>query len=204
MLHNIDYDETYELETNSTVNSDDSYDSSDDFQNNSNNISVINSKYKLLIPEIFNKSIHGISLESDPNINGQLMIIEYFTYKSNMFIDELFYNANKICKFYKKCYYEKCNNLKHDYIRNYYNIIKSSNYIKPEIGEIHYLRGDECICILKTFWIKIIQRAWKKIYKTRQQIFRLRCRPDSILYRQITGKFPNNCNFMPSIRGMLL
>ena len=191
-------------ETRSTV-SISSYNTDYTIDNVNNNIFTVNSKYKILIPEIFNKSIHGFTSESDPNIFGQFMVIEYFTYKSNMFISDLFYNANNTCKFYKKCYYDKkCKNLKDEYIRNYNNIIKRSNYIKPEIGEIRYLRGDECVCIIKTFWIKIIQRAWKKIYKTRQQIFRMRCRPDSIVYRQITGKFPDNCVFMPSIRGMLL
>lgn len=189
--------------------SDSSYMSDDDnmynnMDNNNNTIFVVNSKYKLLIPEIFNKSIHGITMESDPNINGQFIVIEYFTYKSSTLISDLFYNINNICKLYKKCYYDKCSNLKDDYIRNYNNIIKRSNYIKPEIGEIHYLRGDECVCILKTFWLKIIQRAWKKIYKIRQKIYRQRCCPDAIFYKQISGRYPETCSFMPSIRGMLI
>jgi hypothetical protein len=175
------------------------------YSENSNSIiNIISSKYKLLIPEIFNEQIHGITSESDPNINGQLVVQESFIIKTNTCFDELFYILKKRCKFYNKCYKVYYNNVKHNYIRNYNNIIKNSNYMKPEIGEMHYLRGDECVCILKTFWLKIIQRAWKKIYKLRQKIFKLRCRPDSVLYRQLTGKFPDNCSYMPSIRGMLL
>jgi hypothetical protein len=46
--------------------------------------------------------------------------------------------------------------------------------------------------------------AGKKIFKIRTEIKQLRCRPDSIMYRQICGKWPQNCNYLPSIRGMLL
>jgi hypothetical protein len=105
--------------------------------------------------------------------------------------------------YYKKNY---VNNLssRHKLIKNYYNIINNSSYLNIEIGQIYYLKGDECVCIIKTFWIKIIQRAWKKIYKLRKRILDLRKRPDSIMYRQITGKWNNNCDYLPSFRGMLL
>ena len=49
----------------------------------------------------------------------------------------------------------------HPFIRNYKNIISNTNYIKPEIAEIFYLSGDECISILKTFWIRIFVRNCK-------------------------------------------
>ena len=224
MLNNYEDQDNESLDTRSTVSrsTDSSYSINDGFSNsfsdllsynrsynsennnNNNTVFVISSKYKLLIPEIFNEHIHGITSESDPNIHCQLIIQESFIIKTNTCIGELFYILQKRCKFYNKCYKVYYNSVKHDYIRNYNNIIKSSNYMKPEIGEMHYLRGDECVCILKTFWLKIIQRAWKKLYKKRQNIFNLRCRPDSVLYRQLTGKFPDNCSYMPSIRGMLL
>jgi hypothetical protein len=73
-----------------------------------------------------------------------------------------------------------------------------------EIGQIYYLKGGECVCVIKTFWIKIIQRAWKKIYQMRKNIFKLRNRPDSIMYRQLTGTWLDKYRYMPSIRGMLL
>jgi len=202
MLNNyVEYDETYEIETSSTISisSVDSYEYS---TSNFTNTSIINSKYKLLIPVIFNENIHGFTSESDPNIIGQLLVQDYFIIKNNTSIGKLFTILKNTCKFYRRCY-KGYYNTKHSCIRNYSNIIKRSNYIKPEIGEIYYLQGHECVCILKTFWLKIIQRAWKKIYKVRQKIFKLRCRPDSVLYRQFTGKFPETCDFMPSMRGML-
>jgi hypothetical protein len=168
------------------------------------NIIVNNSKYNLLVPEIFNKTIHGVSEESDPNINGQYMVIEKFNIKHNTNIKTLFEKINKECCSINKYYNSIYNKLDNNYIKNYSNIIKSSNYVKPEIGEIYYLRGDECVCIIKTFWLKIIQRSWKKIYKIRQKIKQMRNRPDAILYKQLTGKIKNEYLYMPSIRGMLL
>jgi len=56
--------------------------------------------------------------------------------------------------------------------------------------------------ILKTFWLKIIQRSWKRVYRTRQS-FVLDCKnPNSLFYRQLHGKWKNNKQY-PGIRGML-
>ena len=89
-------------------------------------------------------------------------------------------------------------------MRNYHNIIKHPSYLNLQIGQIYYLKGDECVCVIKTIWLKLVQRSWKKIYKIRKEIKQLRFRPDSIMYRQFCGKWPQNCNYLPSIRGMLL
>lgn len=174
----------------------DTIESFESIQSKDNNNSIINStKYKLLVPELYNNKIHGFTYESDPNINGHFIVLHVF--------NKIPKNCINICKFYKNYYKTNYISLSHDLIRNYKNIITSSNYLNIEIGEIHYLRGDECVCIFKTFWLKIIQRAWKKVYKIRQQIIKKRHRPDSIMYRQVTGKWPDVYQYMPSIRGLL-
>ena len=173
------------------------------------NISLnIKNKYNLLIPELYNKYIHGKTNDSDPNINGQLMVLQSINYNKDDTnenkIIQLFRYINRMSLFYKKYYLKNYSNLKHDIIRNYKNIITNPKYLNIEIGLIQFLRGDECVCIIKTFWLKLIQRAWKKIYKQRMTIQQKRCMPRSLLYRQITAKWPDNCNYMPSIRGMLV
>lgn len=171
--------------------------------NNSNN--YLN-KNVLLIPEIYNRYFHGKTVDSDPNIEGQFLVLQSFYLSSSSRMCDFFKYANNLCKFYKK-YYEKNyydSSLSHKLLRNYNDIIKNPNYLNLQIGKIYYLKGDECVCVIKTFWLKLIQRTWKKVYKMRKLIMQMRCRPDSIMYRQISGKWPNNCNFMPSIRGMLL
>ena len=203
-------------DTESTASSDTEYsnNSNDDENynyeyNNTYNIHMSNNFIKkniLLIPEIYNKYFHGKTMDSDPNIDGQFLVLQTFNIQPENSIFEFFKYANDLCKFYKK-YYKKNyynSNVSHNLLRNYNNIIKGPSYLNLQIGQIYYLRGDECVCVIKTIWLKIIQRAWKKIYKIRKEIKQLRCRPDSIMYRQICGKWQQNCNYLPSIRGMLL
>lgn len=165
-------------------------------------------KYDLLIPELYNKYIHGKTSDSDPNINGQFMVLQSINYNKDHAnvnkIIQLFKYTNRVTRFYKQYYLKNFGDLEHDIIRNYKNIITNQNYLNLEIGKIHYLKGDECVCIIKTFWLRLLQRAWKKIYKQRMVIKKKRSRPTSLFYRQISAKWPEDCNYMPSIRGMLL
>lgn len=163
-------------------------------------------KYNLIIPELYNKYIHGKTKDSDPNINGQFMVLQTFNYNNSNEnkVVELFNYIDSMSKFYKKYYLRNFRGLKHELIKNYKNIIINKSFLNVEIGQVYYLKGDECVCIIKTFWLKLVQRAWKKIYKQRMLIQKKRRMPNSLLYRQITAKWPDNCNYMPSIRGMLL
>jgi hypothetical protein len=205
-----DYDEYYEYDEPNEANEPNehndqySYNYDSNFQINLSNNRV--NKNVLLIPEIYNKYVHGRTFDSDPTIDGQFLVLQTFYINPNNNMFEFFKYVNNLCKFYKR--YNKKNycslSFPHTLLRNYNNIIKKPNYLNLEIGQIYYLKGSECVCIIKTFWLKIIQRAWKRVYKIRKHIRQLRCRPDSILYRQFTGTWQEKCKFMPSIRGMLL
>jgi hypothetical protein len=74
-------------------------------------------------------------------------------------------NIIKYMKFYNKEYNSLRINKPHLLIRNYDNIIKKPNYIKPEIAQCIKLPTLEIIAVIKTIWIKIIQRKWKNICK---------------------------------------
>ena len=91
----------------------------------------------------------------------------------------------------------------HKIIRNYHNIISRPDYIKPEIGECIELFTGEQIVIIKTIWLKIIQRKWKKVFAKRQSIIKYRSSPSSISFRQLTGKWPEYCIHMPGLIGLL-
>ena len=77
-----------------------------------------------------------------------------------------------------------------------------SYYVRPnmEIIQLYITSDGAYTTIVKTFWIKLIQRKWKKIYKQRKYIIKLRCNSRSIYYRQINGKWPNRLNYLPSIK----
>ena len=57
--------------------------------------------------------------------------------------------------------------------------------------------------IIKTIWLKIIQRKWKQVFAKRQHITKCRTSPSSISHRQVTGKWPEYCNNLPGLKGML-
>lgn len=99
--------------------------------------------------------------------------------------------------------YKELYNYNHPVIRNYQNIISKPNYIKQEIGEYIILPTQEAITILKTFWIRIIQKKWKKVFKQKQQVFKERCKIQNINSRRILGYWPSYCNRLPGLKGML-
>jgi len=69
-----------------------------------------------------------------------------------------------------------------------------------DILQLHITADDVYTVVVKTFWIKIIQRKWKRIFKQRQQYIYFRKRLSTIrdceLGRIISGS-------IPSIEGML-
>lgn len=58
--------------------------------------------------------------------------------------------------------------------------------------------------LIKTFWLKIVQRTWKRVYNKRKNIIKKRCNISNIHHRQIHGKWPNGLNHLPGIRDMNL
>lgn len=84
------------------------------------------------------------------------------------------------------------------------NFLISSNLSnKIGIAECIYLPSQHCISILKTFWLRLIQRKWKNICKDRKDIIKKRCNPHALHYRTIHGTWPENCLNYPSLKGML-
>lgn len=86
-------------------------------------------------------------------------------------------------------------------IINYY--INNNTFCKLEIAECLYLESGHCVSILKTHWLKLIQRVWKKIFKERKNIIKKRSNLIALFHREIYGKWPNNCAKYPYLRGML-
>lgn len=62
---------------------------------------------------------------------------------------------------------------------------------------------DTYTAIIKTYWLRLIQRHWKNIFKKRQQIIQLQCKPQNIKYKSIHGIFPYNISQLPTLRGMM-
>ena len=147
-------------------------------------------RFTLGICELFHPYIHGVNDDSDTTICEKLIV--HSTFKAKKFYDfkheqlincvnnsyEYLYNINRLYR-----------QESHPTIRNYYNIVNKSNYIKVNIIEIETLPTQEVVCIIKTFWIKIIQRKWKKVYKERNLLLQKMKNPLNLMKRECSGKF---------------
>jgi hypothetical protein len=96
-------------------------------------------------------------------------------------------------------YRERYENLSNEYkrspyIRNYSAIISKKEYIRPEIAQRIELPSGHVVVILKTFYLRLIQRAWKKVFKRRIQYYVL-----NMSKREARGKLYG----LPTIAGML-
>jgi hypothetical protein len=174
-------------------------------------------KHYLMLCELHSPEIHGecntsigthylvydifesLTGESFHNLNNRdiptstsIPIIETATNLNNHY--------NKLSRRMNMSFYKK---QKHPTIRNYHAIISRNNYIKPEIGEYIILPTQEAVAILKTFWLRIIQRKWKKVFLEQQHIIKMRSHPSSLCYREIYGKWHESCLYFPQLKGML-
>ena len=57
--------------------------------------------------------------------------------------------------------------------------------------------------IIKTYWLRLIQRHWRKIYKQRFSIITQRIKPINQQYKSIHGNYPSQISNLPSLSGML-
>jgi hypothetical protein len=184
-------------ETNSDYDSDFSEYDSDDSDDDLilyNGDEISNTRFNVVLCELFNKKLHGsnnvkdihyltiVKIKSVYNFEGMLELSKYFN------------------RLYKK---NGVKLLPHLYIKNYENIIKTKNYIKPEIAECVFLPSGHSICIKKTIWIKLIQRKWKRVFMERQRVLKTRIQYASLKEREITGMWPKSCRFYPGIYGLM-
>jgi hypothetical protein len=134
-------------------------------------------------------------LTNSPNVNNHFLVIQRYKqfHKRYIALDIASYLYN----FYLYGY--SYQNSFRIFLKSFH-IIKQPDYIKPEIAECIYLPSGECIAIKKTFWLSIIQRTWKNIYKKRLTILNERSTPQELYYWRIHGKWSSS---LPSLRGML-
>lgn len=171
---------------------------SDDNGNNEDDIynaeEISTTKYNIILCELYNRNIHGIPPLSS-NVDNHYLVIYRFKSFNKTLIKNI---SNDI-----STAYAYLDDQTHPIFKNYKYIMSQPDYIKPEIAECIYLEGDEFVAIIKTFWIKIIQRKWKKIYREQKNIIKKRMIYSSIIYKELKGKWPKDCFHYPTIRGML-
>ncbi len=158
----------------------------------------------LAICELHHVDMHGFTEESDELVTSHYLVIDHVDpHDCNEWNDLISIHQQKY-RYYKMHKWRGDGLPQHPIVRNYSNIISHEKYVQPEIVERVYLRGSECVAIIKTFWLKIIQRAWKKTFSKRKQIEKLRFNPLNIRYWFTNGKWPESCSRLPDIHGLLV
>jgi hypothetical protein len=159
-----------------------------------NDDDVSKTRFNVVLCELFNKKLHGSTNVKDIHYLTIVKIKSVYNFEGMMELSKYF---NRL---YKK---NSLTLLPHLYIKNYENIIKTENYIKPEIAECLFLPSGHSVCIKKTIWIKLIQRKWKRVFVERQRVIKIRSQYASFKEREITGVWPKSCRFYPGIYGLM-
>jgi hypothetical protein len=91
-------------------------------------------------------------------------------------------------------------------IRRYlaeYSIIRVEN-AKVHIMKLCILDDGTYSVILKTHWLRLVQRHWKKVYAERKRVFKGRRSLANLKHREIHGRWPNGLNRFPSLHGLMM
>lgn len=192
--------------TNLQINSDSNLDSESDLDSESNSNITYNSdndegvpKYCLGLCILWSKDVHGHNSSSSPGIETHWLLHE------EIMIDEFFEQELDWIENYRQniegylSMMTQNLSIHHPLLRNYTDIV--SRPLEPKIDIIirEYLPGQEAVAYIKTFWIRLIQKRWKKLYHNRKVIISNRCRIQNLTYRQTHGKWPRGLNHLPSI-----
>ena len=87
------------------------------------------------------------------------------------------------------------------YLHDYSIFVTNSNI---DIMKLFILDDHTYTVVIKTYWLKIIQRHWKKIYSQRKYCISRRRQIKTMMYVERNGMYPYDCHSMPGLQGMLM
>lgn len=108
----------------------------------------------------------------------------------------LMINSISVRSFYKYSYIHA---LKYLY---YYSIVRLYQP-RVEIMKLYVLNDGTYSVVLKTHWIRLIQRHWRKALLMRKQIMKKQMHLSSLYHREIYGRFPYGMNIIPMLSGLM-
>ena len=83
-------------------------------------------------------------------------------------------------------------------LTNHRGLLPSLHIIQLDIRP----NGEYC-AIVKTFWLKLVQRCWKKQFAKRQHTIQMRGSIPAQNHFALTGTYPPGLRHIPGLRGML-
>lgn len=87
------------------------------------------------------------------------------------------------------------------YLLEYSIFVTSPNI---DIMQLFILDDYTYTVVIKTYWLRIIQRHWKKIYSQRKYCINRRKQIKTMMYVERNGRYPYDCDIMPGLHGMLM
>ena len=87
------------------------------------------------------------------------------------------------------------------YLHDYSIFVTNSNI---DIMKLFILDDHTYTVVIKTYWLRIIQRHWKKIYSQRKYCISRRRQIKTMMYVERNGMYPYDCYSMPGLQGMLM
>ena len=157
------------------------------------------SKYDLAFCEIFNSKIHGKNSNSSKNIDSHFLIFRTLCIYEFYTITQFIPISDFICTIRDDYITNITNNYSHPVIRNYNEILIKKHYISLEIIECVELEGGEHVAIYKTFWLRIIQRKWKRYFDSKKKRLAALLQPYGLFMREIGISRFNDARFQPKI-----
>ena len=145
-------------------------------------------KFSLGICELFHPKLHGLTSNSSPYIQSHYIVhmkidlVDFWNKDYEDCLEDLleYYHHNFSHNRRESIIY-------HPIIRNYNHILDNIDYLKLNIIQIIELPGYEQVACIKTIWIKLLQRKWKRIYKDRKDKIQKLKNPRILMKREITG-----------------
>lgn len=91
------------------------------------------------------------------------------------------------------------------HISSYLEYMHFQMTIRPaiQIMQLYILPDYTYSVIIKTHWIRLVQRHWRSTFNERQKIIVGRKTPQALLCWEMTGHFPKGLRQFPSLQGML-
>jgi hypothetical protein len=149
-------DPIYDTEEDDWSDSEEELSSSEEEEEQEDPSSSLNNR-KLIVCELHNSSIHGGTCA-----NGHFLVYEVFSNWRSIKVNQA---CSIISNNYRRLARVNSPKLHHETIKNYMNIVVTNTFNELQIATCIRLPSGELVAILKTVYLRIFQRMWKKYYK---------------------------------------
>lgn len=182
------------------------YSDSDDDSNENNNSTIISSSSS---EDEFSEYLIDSDSDSDDEIADRIYFDDESTIETTKTNGSYYLGCVCNCLLFEmavssRIFYKYTYRQIREYMHQYSISSCCRLYRKPILDIIVLdIQNDVYNAIIKTVWLRLIQRHWKKIYKQKRFILKLRKSWENQRYFQLHGRYIAGSNYVPSLRGMM-